>query len=67
MDTVQIESHLSKKLAEFLNIEIALHTITDNNASLLQWLKTTFLYARTTKKLPANEADAKLKGKSKFI
>ncbi|XP_055297358.1 probable ATP-dependent DNA helicase HFM1 [Sitodiplosis mosellana] len=46
--TVQIESHLNNKLAEFLNAEIALNTITDNDASVMQWLRTTFLFTRTT-------------------
>lgn len=46
--TVPIESHLNKKLAEFLNAEIALNTVTDSDASVMQWLRTTFLYVRTT-------------------
>lgn len=63
MATVQLDSHLSKKLAEFLIAEIALNTITDTNASLMQWIKTTFLYTRTIKKMSVNAANSNLKGK----
>lgn len=62
MGTAQIKSNLQKKLAEFLNTEIVLKTITDADASAMQWLRTTFLYACLSKTLPQNEADAKLKG-----
>ncbi|XP_031629391.1 probable ATP-dependent DNA helicase HFM1 [Contarinia nasturtii] len=49
--TVQIESHMhvDTKLAEFLNAEIALKTIT-NEKSIIEWLRMTFLYARTKAK-----------------
>lgn len=65
--TVQIESHLDAnifKLAEFLNAEIALNTITDSDVSLMQWLRTTFLYTRTIVKstLTKNQTEAALKG-----
>lgn len=59
--TTQIESHLSNKLAEFLNAEIVLNTITDAEASMERWFRTTFLYARTAKRKPTNQADADLK------
>lgn len=47
--TVRIESHLSSKLAEVLNAEIALNTITDSEGSLMKWLRTTFLYTLNVK------------------
>lgn len=59
--TTQIESHLSNKLAEFLNAEIVLNTITDAEASMERWFRTTFLYARTAKRKPTNQANADLK------
>lgn len=57
---MEIESHLENKLAEFLNVEIALNTITDSDASVMQWLRTTFLYARTI--VQATLDETKLKG-----
>lgn len=64
---VPIESHLHKKLAEFLNAEIVLNTIVDVESSLLQWIRTTFLRTCAVKRQIENrntdEIDAKLKGK----
>lgn len=59
MGTVEIESHLEKKLAEFLNAEIALNTITDSDASVMQWLRTTFHYTRTIVQATLDEAELK--------
>lgn len=65
--TVPIESHLHKKLAEFLNAEIVLGTIIDSNETLLQWIRSTFLHTCTVKRdhgiRTVDEIDAKLKGK----
>lgn len=60
MGTVQIESHLKTKLAEFLNAEIALNTVTDSDASVMQWLRTTFLYARTIAQSPMTENEIQI-------
>lgn len=46
--TKAIESHLQKCLAEHLNSEIVLQTITDLSIAV-QWIKSTFLYVRVTK------------------
>lgn len=61
-DSTQIESHLSNKLAEFLNAEIVLNTINDAELSVMQWIRTTFFYARMCKKMAINQADANSKG-----
>lgn len=62
-----IESHLHKKLAEFLNAEICLNTIIDTESTLLQWIQSTFFYTCTIKQENGirniHEIDTKLKGK----
>lgn len=45
-----------------MNAEIVLNTITDADASAMRWLRSTFLYVRTSKMMTQNKADAKLKG-----
>lgn len=43
-----IESHLHKYLAEHLNSEIVLQTVTDLTIAM-KWIRSTFLYVRAVK------------------
>lgn len=61
-DTVQIESHLSLRLAEFLNAEIVLNTICDVTTSLKQWIRKTFFYVRIMKAMTQKQAEDHLNG-----
>lgn len=61
-DTTQIESYLSKRLAEFLNAEIVLNTIRDTGTTLKKWIRTTFFYVRIMKSATRQQADAHING-----
>lgn len=61
-DTTEIESYLSKRLAEFLNVEIVLNTICDSSTSLKQWIRKTFFFVRTTKMMTPQKAEDHLNG-----
>lgn len=46
-----VESHMSEKVIEHLNVEISLGTVTSME-SALEWLRSTFLFVRLTSPAP---------------
>lgn len=73
--TQMIESHLHRHLAEHLNAEIVLRTVTDV-AVAVDWIRSTFLYVRAfhnpthyglAKNLSKEAFESKLQGKLSFI